>query len=77
MSDNICPSAEKCPIFSGILKGKDYTTKSYKAKYCEAGVEGRNSCKRFQCKQKFGKVPDTLLPNTYKTLDEIQRESNL
>ncbi len=52
MSD-ICPFAEKCPIFGGILKDKVFTTKAYKDKYPEAGAEGRNACKRFQCKQRF------------------------
>ncbi|URA10343.1 hypothetical protein [Thermospira aquatica] len=75
MSD-ICPNVAKCPIFTGILKDRTFTTNAYKQLYCEAGLEGRNKCKRFQCKQKYGKVPDNLLPNSIKTLEEIGRENN-
>ena len=39
-----------------------------KPQYCEAGIEGGNNCRRFQCKQKFGKVPENLLPNSNKSL---------
>ncbi len=69
-----CPSSPKCPIFTGILKDKFFTTKAYKAQFCEAGEEGRNNCLRWQCKQKFGKVPEDLLPNTNKTLEQIYEE---
>lgn len=73
MSD-ICPSAEKCPIFNGILKNKAFTTNSYKTQYCEAGEKGRSICLRWQSKQKYGKVPETLLPNSNKSLQEIGKE---
>ena len=72
--NNVCPSAEKCPIFSGILKDKVYTTKAYKMQYCEAGEAGRNNCKRWQCKSRFGKAPDDLLPNSTTTLEEIGKK---
>jgi len=74
-NDNICPSAENCPIFKGILQHKDFTTKSYKMIYCESGLDGRKKCIRWQCKEKFGKVPDDLLPNSSKTLEEIGNEN--
>ena len=35
-----CPKTVKCPIFSGVLKGTEYT-ETYKKLYCEAGEEGR------------------------------------
>ena len=72
----ICPVYEKCPIFSGVLKGKNFTTSSYKKQYCEAGLDARNNCKRWLCRNKFGKAPDYLLPNSDKTLDEIGKENN-
>lgn len=72
MSD-ICPNSITCPIFSGVLKGKEFTTKAYKKQYCEAGVEGRNNCMRYQVKQKVGVVPPDLLPNSTKSIDEIIR----
>lgn len=72
----VCPAAEKCPIFNGILKDKSMATRMYQTQYCNAGVEGRNKCRRWQCRQRFGKVPDNLLPNSFKTLDEIARENN-
>lgn len=75
MSD-ICPSAEKCPIFLDTLKNKSMTAKAYKLQYCEAGEAGRNACRRWQCKQKYGKVPDNLMPNSIKTIEEIGREND-
>ncbi|HQJ40791.1 MAG TPA: hypothetical protein PK520_00930 [Exilispira sp.] len=74
--NDICPNAEKCPIFTGILKDKSFTTKAYKEQYCEAGIEAIKKCKRYQCKQRFGKVPENLLPNSGMSLDEIQKENN-
>ena len=74
--NDICPSAEKCPIFNGILKDKVITTKVYKSQYCENGEEGRESCRRWQFKQKYWKVPDNLLPNSIKTIEEIYKENN-
>ena len=72
-----CPSAESCPIFSGVLKGKEFTTAAYKMKYCESADNGHHNCRRWQVKQKIGKVPGDLLPNSLKTLDEICTEVNL
>jgi hypothetical protein len=72
--NDICASAEKCPIFGGILKDKEFTTKSYKLLYCEAGEQGRANCRRWQVKQKYGKVPADLLPNSILTVEEIGRK---
>ncbi len=73
---NVCPIAEKCPIFSGILKDKIITTKVYKSKYCENGEEGRKDCRRWQFIKEFGKVPDNLLPHSTKTIEEIFIKNN-
>jgi hypothetical protein len=74
--NDICPSYEKCPIFNGILRGKNFTTASYKRLYCEAGGKGRLECRRWQMKQKYGKVPSDLLPNSIKMLEEIAKEND-
>lgn len=71
MSD-VCPSAVKCPIFSGILKDKSFTTNSYRNQYCEAGEAERNKCKRWQCKNLYGKVPENLLPNSSQNLEDLR-----
>lgn len=68
--NDVCPNAEKCPIFTGILQGKDFTTKTYQEKYCIAGDAGRTICKRWQVKQKYGKCPEKVLPNAGGTVDE-------
>jgi hypothetical protein len=73
---DICPSSEKCPIFNGILKGKEFTTISYKRLYCENGEQGRLNCRRWQVKQKYGKVPIDLLPNSMKSVEEIGLENH-
>ncbi len=72
-----CQYADKCPIFTGILQDMVITTKVFKNQYCEAGIEGRNKCKRFQCMQKYGYVPDTVLPHSVQTLEDIAKEYQL
>jgi hypothetical protein len=73
METQICPNTSKCPIFSGVLKGTQLT-ETYKSTYCEAGETGRNKCMRFLVKQKTGKCPENVLPNSSKTFDEIIEE---
>lgn len=70
MNIQICPNTPQCPIFNGVLKGTQYT-ETYKSLYCESGEVGRNKCMRFLVKQKVGKCPANVLPNSIKTLDEI------
>jgi hypothetical protein len=50
-------------------------TRMYQTQFCEAGEVGRNKCRRWQCKERFGKVPQGLLPNSFKNLDDIAREN--
>lgn len=69
--ENNCPNSEKCPIFTEKLSSKEYTAKSYRVQYCEAGEEKWSACKRFMTKKKYGKCPPDLLPNSLKTVDEI------
>jgi hypothetical protein len=59
-----CENAEKCPIFNGILRGKEFTQQAYRIQYCEAGEVGWKSCKRYQAKEAYGVCPPNLLPNS-------------
>jgi hypothetical protein len=70
MEEQLCPNTPKCPIFSGILKGTEYT-ETYKRLYCEGGVDGRERCRRFQVSQLTGMCPPEILPNSSKTVEEI------
>lgn len=70
MDNAKCPNTEKCPIFTGILKGTEFTG-TYKKLYCLNGEKGRNNCKRFQVAQIMGKCPPNVLPNSTMTIDEI------
>ncbi len=72
-----CSGIDKCPIYSGILQGKEFTTKAYKKMYCEAGEEGRNNCKRWQVKQRYGACPPNLLPNSIESVESIGKAYNL
>ncbi len=69
--DAICINFEKCPIYSGILVGKEITAKGYKKQFCEAGEDGWLKCKRYLVKERAGKCPPDLLPNSHKSVDEI------
>ena len=73
----ICKNYEKCPIYSGVLVGKDVTAKSYKRQYCEAGEQGWTACKRFQVKERTGKCPPDLLPNSFKDIEAIVAEISM
>lgn len=70
MDNQTCPKTPKCPIFSGILKGTEFT-ETYKKLYCEAGEGGRNRCRRFQVAEKTGMCPPNVLPNSSKSVEEI------
>ncbi len=73
----ICKNFEKCPIYSGVLVGKDNTAKSYRKLYCEAGEKGWLSCKRYQVKERTGKCPTDLLPNSFKDIEVVIKEMSL
>ncbi len=68
-----CPNTTNCPIFSGILKGTEYT-ETYKNLYCLAGEAGRNKCTRYMVSQKVGKCPENILPNSTKRVEDIIEE---
>jgi len=73
MDANLCPKTVACPIFSGVLKGTEYT-EVYKRLYCTAGEEGRNRCRRFQVAAILGSCPPNVLPNATKTAEQIVEE---
>jgi hypothetical protein len=75
--ETICKNFEKCPIYNGILCGKEITAKGYRIKYCEGGEEGWKACKRFQVKERTGQCPSDLLPNSFKDIETIIQEMNL
>ncbi len=70
MEAAICPKTIKCPIFSGVLKGTEFT-ETYKRLYCENGEKGRNNCRRYQVAEKVGKCPENVLPNSSKSVQDI------
>ncbi len=73
----ICKNSAKCPIYSGVLKGMEFTTAAYKQKYCDAGGQGWNQCRRYQVKDRAGKCPENILPNSLKTVEQIMQQYNL
>ena len=66
-----CEKYERCPIFTGALKGKEFTTKAYVNTYCSKAPEGPNKCKRYLVSNIMGKVPPALLPNSRKSVEDI------
>lgn len=73
MNTETCPNTVKCPIFSGVLKGTQYT-ETYKNLYCLAGETGREKCMRYKISQKVGKCPAHVLPNASKPMEDIIAE---
>lgn len=77
MEIQLCKNYEKCPIFNGILGGKEATINSYKKSYCtNPSPSGWVSCKRYMIKEIAGKVPQELLPNSSKSVEEIISNMN-
>jgi hypothetical protein len=74
MDANLCKNFEKCPIYTGILEGKSMTTQAYQNQYCRNGKQGWQDCRRYQVKEKTGKCPADLLPNSFKSVDQIISE---
>ncbi|HNX65301.1 MAG TPA: hypothetical protein PKH02_00385 [Bacteroidales bacterium] len=74
--EGLCKNYEKCPIYNGILKDKAMTSGFYKKQYCEAGEKGWITCKRFMVKEATGKCPPDLLPNSFKSIEDIVKEMN-
>ena len=72
-----CPNIEGCPIYKGILQGKNFTTAAYRENYCDAGEDGRNDCRRWQVAIKYGKCPESILPNSSETVEQIALKFNL
>jgi len=75
--ENNCPHTSKCPIFNGVLSGKEMTANSYKRQYCEAGFARYSTCKRYLSNKEFGICPSNLLPNSPLSVEEIGMRYNL
>ena len=71
---DICLNAEKCPLFLGLLAGKETFTNFYKSTFCEAGVKKYKKCKRYIIKEMYGKCPPDLLPNTSLSIEQIVKK---
>ena len=71
MANEVCMHYAQCPVFNDMLQGMEMTAKNYKRQYCEAGEAGYTKCKRYLVKQRVGKVPSNLLPNSTKSVEEI------
>jgi hypothetical protein len=74
--ETTCKNFEKCPIYNGVLKDKTITALSYRNQFCEAGESGWLKCKRYLVKEKSGKCPPDLLPNSMKNIDDIIASMN-
>ncbi len=75
--ENLCPNYEKCPIFNGILTGKEMTSQAYRKMYCELGKDKWSTCKRYMMKQNYGSCPPDLLPNSTYSIEQIAAKYNL
>jgi hypothetical protein len=75
--EKTCKNYEKCPIYNGILKDREVTSKVFRIQYCDAGERGWNNCKRYQVKEKTGKCPPDLMPNSEKNVEQIVAEMSI
>lgn len=64
-----CPNIEKCPIYTGILKGKEMTSKAYRKYFCES--KEYVTCKRYMVDEATGACPPNILPNSFQSVEDI------
>jgi len=76
-AETTCKNSPKCPIYGGVLKGMSFTAAAYRQRYCDAGVEGWTTCRRYQVKERTGTCPENTLPNSAKSVVEIAQLYNL
>ena len=71
MENDVCKNIEKCPIFVKGVLVNDYTGVAYRNMFCL--VPGQYmECKRYQAAKATGKPgPESIMPNSKKTLAEI------
>ena len=70
--NQICPKAEKCPIFVGGVLQRKESEEIYRSLFCTAGEEKYTTCKRYIVANKTGlEVPLDILPNCFKSTEEI------
>jgi hypothetical protein len=67
----ICKNYVNCPIYTGVLKDVNKSATNYKVYYCEGGEKGWLQCKRYIVKEKCGKCPPDLLPNSFRDIESI------
>lgn len=72
MSSELCPKYEKCPIFTGAAFKRSESAEVYKKLYCQSGIDGYGTCKRFIASNALNKpVPPSIMPNSGKSVEEI------
>lgn len=53
--------------------GQEHRSPGYKNQFCDAGLVNWKRCKRYMAKEKYGKCPPDLLPNSTLSIEEIGR----
>lgn len=67
-----CPKLEKCPIYINNVFLNPKAGETYRKIYCTAGYAKYSTCKRYMVSEKAGKpAPETIMPNSSLTVDEI------
>ena len=69
MEDN-CPFYKQCGIFDKYLNGAS-NSGIYKNLFCHRGMEGHENCKRYKVYETLGNCPDSILPNSSYSVQEI------
>ncbi|MBO7495267.1 MAG: hypothetical protein J6T98_01835 [Salinivirgaceae bacterium] len=71
MENDVCKNIERCPIFVKGALVNDFTGVAYRNTFCL--MPGKyKECKRYLAAQATGKpVPENIMPNSKKTLEEI------
>jgi len=71
MSENLCQSVAKCPIFQQGVLYSAQTGQTYKNLYC-LKHDGFKECKRYAAAKMSGlPIPASIMPNTKLSVEEI------
>jgi hypothetical protein len=77
LSDKLCKYANRCSVYSGKQNDSGLPGFVLKNIFCKDGQRGWSGCKRYQLFEKDIEVPDTVMPNSQKNLNQIINEINL
>ena len=71
MESNLCPRTPGCALFNDNLLKRVESAETYKNLYCKGDEAKYSKCKRFLVAEIANKCPDSVMPNSSLSVEEI------